>query len=129
MGNSKVDLHLLGYSGPKELMSRGRGISRIEILLAPGPIKRKRVGELEDWLIGWIGEIRRAVQKDEVPWEYTSVESGLQEFIDSVLHFDPFLGGCILFLTSSGHLVVSRFDLENWDQIVLPSLPAVLRSF
>ncbi|KAM0425949.1 hypothetical protein ACHAPT_008888 [Fusarium lateritium] len=129
-GNSKVDLHLLEYPRSKELVLRGCSISYIEILSTPGPMKLKRVGELEDWFFGWIREIGRAVHKGEVPWAYTSAVSGLQEFIDGVFRFDPFLGGCVLFLTSSGHLGVSRFDLQPGDQIVLLagcSLPAVLR--
>ncbi|KAJ4244781.1 hypothetical protein NW762_014358 [Fusarium torreyae] len=129
-GNSKVDLHLLESSKPRELLLRGRIISNITTLSTPGPLKPRQPDELKYWFFGWIRQIGRSVQKGEVSWGYFSVESGLQEFIDGVIRFDPFLGGSIMFLTSSGHVGMSNFDLQARDQVVLLagcSLPVILR--
>ncbi|KAF5020297.1 hypothetical protein F66182_7673 [Fusarium sp. NRRL 66182] len=129
-GSSKVDLELLTHSNPRELLLRGCSISHIKTLSTPGPLKSKHPDELKDWFFGWIRQIGRSVQKGEVPWAYFTVESGLQEFIDGVIRFDPFLGGCVMFLTSSGYIGVSSFDVQTEDQIVLLagcSLPVILR--
>ncbi|RGP78938.1 aminoglycoside n [Fusarium longipes] len=129
-GSSKVDLELLKRSQPRELLLRGLGISHITTLSAPGPLEAEDPDELKQWFFGWIRHIGRSVQKREINWAYHSVESGLQEFIDGVFRFDPFLGGSILFLTASGHVGVSNFDLQLGDQIVLLagcSFPVILR--
>ncbi|KAF4453287.1 heterokaryon incompatibility protein or allele [Fusarium austroafricanum] len=129
-GSSKVDLDLLKRSQPRELLLRGQGISHITRLSAPGPLDAKDPDELKYWFFGWIRQVGRSVQKSEVTWAYHSVESGLQEFIDGVFRFDPFLGGSIMFLTASGHVGVSNFDLQLGDQVVLLSgccFPVVLR--
>ncbi|KAF5012785.1 hypothetical protein FDECE_1205 [Fusarium decemcellulare] len=129
-GNSKVDLQLLAYSRSRELLLRGCSISHIEILSTPGPMRSKHPGSLRDWFFGWIQEIGMGVQNGDLPWAYVSVESGMQEFIDGVIRFDPFLGGSVMFLTSSGHLGVSNFDVQTGDEVVLLagcSLPTILR--
>ncbi|KAM5349548.1 hypothetical protein ACJ41O_006053 [Fusarium nematophilum] len=129
-GNSKVDLQLLEYSRSRELLLRGCGISGIKIISTAAPMKPKHADELKDWFFGWIQDVGKAAQNGDLPWAYTTVESGLQEFIDGVIRFDPFLGGSVLFLTSSGHLGVSSFDIEVSDRVVLLagcSLPTILR--
>ncbi|KAH8679447.1 heterokaryon incompatibility protein-domain-containing protein [Ilyonectria robusta] len=130
-GDSKVDLQLLEYSRSHELLLRGSKVSHIKVLSTPAPMKPEHADELKDWFFGWIGDIGTAVRQGNLPWAYNSVESGLDEFLDGVIRFDPFLGGSVLFLTSSGHVGVSNFHLQHGDQIVLLagcSLPTVLRS-
>ncbi|KAF4979200.1 hypothetical protein FZEAL_4573 [Fusarium zealandicum] len=129
-GSSKVDLQLLEYSASRELLLRGSSVSHIKMLSAPGPMKPKHPDEIKDWFFTWIGYIGKMVQTGRLPWAYDSVDSGLQEFIDGVIRFDPFLGGSVLFLTSSGHLGVSNFDLDVEDEVVLLagcSMPTILR--
>jgi hypothetical protein len=129
-GNSKVDLDLLRSSRPRELALRGLSISHIITLSTPGPMGVEEPDELRQWFFGWIRHIGRSVQKGEIKWAYHSVESGLHEFIDGVFRFDPFLGGSYMFLTASGHVGVSNFDLQLGDQVVLLagcSFPVILR--
>lgn len=129
-GSSKVDLDLLKSSRPRELSLRGLSISQITKLSTPGPMHAEGPYELKQWFFDWIRHIGRSVQKGEIEWAYHSVESGLQEFIDGVFRFDPFLGGSMMFLTASGHIGVSNFDLQLGDRVVLLagcSFPVILR--
>ncbi|KAH7120400.1 heterokaryon incompatibility protein-domain-containing protein [Dactylonectria estremocensis] len=129
-GDSKVDLQLLEFSKSRELLLRGSSVSHIKVLSTPGPARPKNGNELKDWFFGWIQEIGKSAQRGDLPWAYNSVDAGFSEFIDGVIRFDPFLGGSVLFLTSSGHVGVSNFPLQLGDRVVLLagcSLPAVLR--
>lgn len=129
-GSSKVDLDLLKSSRPHELSLRGLSISQITKLSTPGPMDAEGPYELKQWFFDWIRHIGRSVQKGEIDWAYHSVESGLQEFIDGVFRFDPFLGGSMMFLTASGHVGVSNFDLQLGDRVILLagcSFPVILR--
>ncbi|KAL4725725.1 hypothetical protein ACLX1H_007877 [Fusarium chlamydosporum] len=129
-GSSKVDLHLFKSSRPRELSLRGLNISHITTLSTPGPMEAEGSNELRQWFFGWIRQIGRSAQKGQIDWAYYSVEAGLQEFIDGVFRFDPFLGGSIMFLTASGHVGVSNFDLQLGDLVVLLagcSFPVILR--
>ncbi|RGP58944.1 hypothetical protein FSPOR_11653 [Fusarium sporotrichioides] len=129
-GSSKVDLDLLKTSRPRELSLRGSSISHITTLSTLGPMEAQHPDELKEWFFGWIRHIGRSAQKGEIDWAYYSVESGLQEFIDGVFRFDPFLSGSIMFLTASGHIGVSNFDVQLGDQVVLLagcSFPVILR--
>lgn len=130
-GSSRVDTQLIEYSRSRELLVRGIEVSDIKILSAPGPMNPKTAEELNKWFFNWIHGVGTSVQNGLLPWAYDSVDSGMEEFIDGAYRFDPFLGGSVLFLTSSGHLGVSNFDLEVGDRVVLLSgcsLPTVLRT-
>lgn len=134
-GDSKVDLHLLAHSRRGELLLKGSNFSTIESVSVIAPLETQESPDLAEeiatWFWSWRDTIREAVLKGELPCPYSSFAEGFHEFFDGVMRFNPYLGGCTLFVTQSGHLGVSQFNVREGDEVVLLAgcaLPTVLRA-
>lgn len=134
-GYSKVDLMLLAHSKRGELMLKGAKFSTIKRISRVAPLETKETPdfaeEIATWFWNWRDMIREAVLKGELVCPYSSFAEGFHEFFDGVMRFNPYLGGCTLFVTESGHLGVSQFSVRERDEVVLLSgcaLPTVLRA-
>lgn len=134
-GGSKVDLRLLSHSKRGELLLRGSEFSTIKRVSCVAPLETKEspdfAEEIATWFWNWRDIIREAVLKNEVACPYSSFVDGFHEFFDGVMRFNPYLGGCTLFVTESGHLGVSQFSVREGDEVALLAgcaLPTVLRA-
>ncbi|KAK2602107.1 hypothetical protein N8I77_008667 [Diaporthe amygdali] len=134
-GDSKVDLHLLSHSRRGELLLKGLPFSTIKRISAVAPLETQESADFAEdiatWFWNWRDTIREAVLKGELKCPYSSFMEGFHEFFDGVMRFNPYLGGCTLFITESGHLGVSQFSVEEGDEVVLLAgcaLPTVLRA-
>lgn len=134
-GNSKVDLHLLSHSRRGELLLKGLPFSTIKRISAVAPLETQESADFAEdiatWFWNWRDTIREAVLKGDLKCPYSSFMEGFHEFFDGVMRFNPYLGGCTLFITESGHLGVSQFSVEEGDEVVLLAgcaLPTVLRA-
>ncbi|KAG8159367.1 hypothetical protein KVR01_011028 [Diaporthe batatas] len=134
-GNSKVDLRLLAQSKRGELLLKGSKFSTIKRVSCVAPLETRGspdfAEDIATWFWDWRDTIREAVLKNELACPYSSFAEGFDEFFDGVMRFNPYLGGCTLFITVSGHLGVSQFSVREGDEVVLLAgctLPTVLRA-
>lgn len=134
-GDSKVDLQLLAHSKRGQLLLKGLTFSTIKRVSCMAPLEKKEspdfAEEIATWFWSWRDTIRKAVLEGQVVCPYSSFAEGFHEFFDGVMRFNPYLGGCTLFVTDSGHLGVSQFSVCEGDEVVLLAgcnLPTVLRA-